>query len=730
MVSIKRDWRYTTLRGVGFPLTLSCCVSVLFMGAASLAADESSAASPQPFALGINEIVVTAQRRTERIQDVPMAVTLLNPRVLDQREIKSVRQLSPAVPGLLIDAVGGNTIPAIRGVTTLISQAGSVSNVALYLDGVYQPVGQANDLRLNDVERIEVLKGPQGTLYGRNATGGSINIYTAQPSFTPSGKVSVGYGSFDTVELNGFVNGPLVGDVVAGSLSANYSHSDGYVKDFTTGRSVGESTSYQLRSKVFFQFSDPVSLLLTAHLSYLNDPSVQETTALNGNSLGRVVNAVVADRPYTYSGSPAVNKSRQYGGAAKLSFDANFATLTSLTAYSRITNSYALDADGSSAPFVQYISPLDRANVFQEEVNLTSNAKTGFQWILGAGYYSYNALSLLYLPLPPDKFGVYSRTPDKAGSVFGEATIPFFDHFDAILGFRYTKETVTNRGSLAINPPTTEPFPFVGKSTYDKFTPRVTVQYKPSAYTNIYATFTQGFKSGLFDSASGAIVKPENLTAYEVGIKTSELSGGLTLNAEGFYYDYTNQQVQEIAFVNSQQLVKTTNSGKSRIYGFDGELIAPVTSDFSVHAGLSLLHAKVLDYPNASVLVPSGIGGNNQVVLPNARSKTLPRAPKFTLSITADYTHEFNFGAADISATYYHSGRIFYDYNNRITQPDYSTLSASAGWTSIDKHWRVSVVGRNLTDKRYLVATVLSAYDDGVFYAAPRSISAKIQYSY
>ena len=262
--------------------------------AAAPQTEAAQAPTPAPVPLSATnenngEIIVTAQRRAESTTDVPISLTVRNQQQLTQLGIQSIRDLHVGTPGLRIDRNGVSLQPSIRGVTALDGNPGNDANVAIYVDGVYRPNPAANNIDLPDVEQIEVLKGPQGTLFGRNATGGAIRITTARPSYTPGGSATVGYGSFNDVTARGTLTGPIVGNSIAASLSGYYEHNDGYLHDLTRGGAhTGGLESYLVRGKILIDPAPGVSVLLSAHYSRRIDGSLAGQP-FNGNTAARGV---------------------------------------------------------------------------------------------------------------------------------------------------------------------------------------------------------------------------------------------------------------------------------------------------------------------------------------------------------------------------------------------------------------------------------------------------------
>lgn len=679
-----------------------------------------------------DEIVVTAQRREQSSLDAPLAVTAVSAESLENQGIRRVLDLTQTVPGLKMDKIGGGTQAAIRGITTQVTGPGSDSNVAIYVDGVYQPLTQANDFRFPDLERVEVLKGPQGSLYGRNATGGAIRFLTKEPSFTAQGKVSAQYASYNDVLLRGFVSGPLISEVLAASLSASFGRSDGYVEDLLRGGKANPEKSWQVRGKLLWNVTNTIKAELIGHYSYLSDPTSLTALPLDGNTIAKPSGVFLPSKPRTAALDTYVfTRNEQAGIVGKLSIDLGFASLSGMSAYTDYRSPYQGDGDFSPLEAVRYEGAVDRHDNVQHEVLLTSNADGGIEWIVGANYYDHNTLSKLNIHITgrPAPLGVYKRVNTEAVAVFGEATIPLSSRLSAIAGLRYTKESVKLDALSGFGVSMLAPLPRVAEVSWGRATPRLTLKYEISDRTNVYATYSEGFKSGTLDPTNFAEVKPETLKAFEIGLKTREISG-VSLDLSSFYYDYKNQQVQSSTNVDGVPVAALTNAAGTEIYGLDGEISVRISPSLRFKSGLSLLHAKFTDFPNAVINVPTEAGPTTVVVLPNAKGKHAPRSPAWTLSFTADYSRELAIGRVGLSATAYHSDTIYYEYGNRVKQKPYTTLDARASWRPNNSPFELALFGRNLTDTVYISSTQLSSFGEGVVYSAPRTIGVEAALSF
>ncbi len=329
------------------------------------------------------EIVVTAQRREEKLRDVPISVTALSAKTIEHSGVATGLSLGQITPGLNFQGNGSTIQPAIRGVTSTGSNPGDAANVAIYVDGVYQPVQFSNFLELVDIQSIEVLKGPQGTLFGRNATGGAITVATRKPSFKPTATIKLGYSRFDEVNVQGFVSGGL-SDKVAVSLAANYRYNNGFRHDVISGADLAKSKVFSTRGKILAQLSDDFSALVSADYTDSQDNSTFSGQPLNGNtSAGTSPGVVLATVPNTAALNfvPVLNV-KGGGGSLRLEWAKPGVTVSSLTSYRHYISLQKPDSDVSNIPLSA--SQLDyKTDTWSQEFNAASAGGGKLNWVAG-----------------------------------------------------------------------------------------------------------------------------------------------------------------------------------------------------------------------------------------------------------------------------------------------------------------------------------------------------------
>ncbi len=714
----------------------------LSAGASAAHAQESASAAAEKAGQDDNVIIVTAQRRSERLTDVPVSVTAMTGAAIEAAGVTDTYSLQQVTPGLRMERLGVYTQPSIRGVTAASTSPGAEANVAMYVDGIYQPNQAANTIDLPDIARVEVLKGPQGTLFGRNATGGAIQIFTKDPTYEATGNVGVSYGRFNNIVAKAFVSAPLVQDRLAFSLSGYYEDNDGWIKDLlNNGKRTGQVKSRLLRGKLLFEPADGVKFVLSGQYSHRRDDSLFLYSALDGNTQGAnpdpLLNPagpvpVLATKPWTTSVNfPSKLEVKAWSVALKGSIDVGSAgTISTVTAYQKSKIRVSADGDASANEITSF-TILQPDKNFTQEVNFASEKFGSFSFVGGLFYYKddggYNPLIGNFSGFAFDNF---SDIKVRAWAAYAEGNLEITDKLTAIAGVRYSKEkrSVQYVGGLAAVFMGTD----VHSKSWDSFTPRVSLRYELAPQTNVYATYSQGFKSGVYDLNSTAVVpvNPEKIKAYEVGFKTSNRT--FDLNIAGFLYNYSNLQVQ----YNNGGFDALQNAGKARNYGLDIEGAMRVTPDFTLTTGFTYLHARYRDYNPASILVPlvngagQPVGGNAVVPTADLSGYQVSRAPKWTLNLGVNYEHEFAFGKLGFSGNMYHTDDVPMEQSGRIKQDAYTQFNARLSFEPGQTGVKLGIWGKNLSNEKVFQSTFITTGTDGASYAPPRTYGVSLDYAF
>jgi iron complex outermembrane receptor protein len=712
-------------------LTLACVLGAAMLTMAASAEAQAQAAASEPNSptdrpadqAANTDIVVTAERREQRLQEVPISVTALTGDSLERAGVDTGRDLTQVVPGLNFSRVNTAFQPTIRGVGTRGNSPGDESNVSVYVDGVYQPELATLSFDLLKIERLEVLRGPQGTLFGRNATGGLINIITPDPKPGFSAEVTGRLGNFAERSLQGYATGGS--DKIAADVSLLTYHDGGYVEDLVSGDKTGGQKSFAIRSKVLLTPTDRLKIVLTGNYFDTTDDSVVAIQPYRGNTIARALepDVLFGTRPYqsALTDDPFAN-SKQHGGSAAGTYDWEKVRLVATASYQDNRTAATLDVDGTVLD-VGLAHFIETSTWYTQELRLESVAARSFDWIVGAfalqGSGRFEPFNL------SDVYYLYSHQQVWSEAAFAEGTYHMFDdRLRLTAGARYTSEKrdydadstdATGVVTSAVNGAHTD---------FNRATPRVIAQYVFSKEANAYASYSKGFKSGVFNAfaVSAQPVRPEDLDAYEVGVKTDFLPG-LRMNLSAYHYQYNDIQVSARDPLTG--LTELLNAARAKMNGGELEITAAVTRQLSVRGAATYLDATYTSFPGAIVNPPLPNGGNSTAII-DASGTPVIRAPKHTYTIGADYVEEFAAGMFGLSTNLFFSDSYSWDLLQRLVQPQYKVLSAELSWTTANNRLRFALWGNNLTDALVYQQMVPSANADLVAFDRPRSYGISV----
>lgn len=674
----------------------------------------------------IHDIIVTAQRRAENLQNVPIAVTALTPATLAIAGVADTSDLTALTPGLNFNKnLGGFGQPRIRGVGTTATGPGIENPTATYIDGVYIGTSAGTLFSLNDVEQVAILKGPQGTLFGRNATGGLIQVTTRAPSIEPHAEVQVGYGNYDTVNVNGFASAGLSDDLAISVAGLYENQAKGFGKNLFNGQDIQTHEMGAGRAKL--QWSPDASTRFTLSGDYNQliaaDPAIR-TFGLrtNGTTTPGGPRDIDLDvQPYL--------KTEQWGTSLNAQHDFGGVQLVSITAYRKSHFHTIFDADQLPiAGLILNETQLDRQ--FSQEFQLQSTGKGPFKWVAGAYYFNSDGkydpirtsgffLAQPFFPLQAVDLYVDQKLHSYAGYVQG--TYALDDATNVTAGLRYTSDhrAITESQTLTVGGNLVPQAPVADARTFDKLTWRLALDHRFSDEVLGYISYNRGFKSGSFapDTFPIAVLEPETLDAFEVGLKTDLLDRHLRFNVAAYYYDQKNLQVNQIV----QGVLFVYNASGAKSYGFDADMQARVTDNFTITAGASYIHARYKTFLNAFELFPLPAGGNSFDQNGNATGNRLQNTPDATFNVGATYDIPTSFGKFTLAGNYYLNGGYYADPQNRVRQDRYNVVDASVNWTSSDGHFLVRVWAKNLTDEFYVQQTNPLNVGDNRVAEAPRT---------
>lgn len=705
--------------------------------AAPAQANAPSAAPEQqaPSGGALEDIVVTATRRAERLQDIPVAVTALTQNTMRSAGLADIRNLTQVVPGFFGGKNLGLFLPVIRGVGSSSSSAGDEPNVATYIDGIYQADPFSTFIDLAEVERVEVLRGPQGTVFGRNATGGLINVITPEPEFRTRGNLSFKYGrlrnSADDIDARGYVTGGLTENVAA-DLSAIYRRTGDFVQNLLPGKDAGGIRVVDLRSKLLFKPSDASQIILTGE--YTDQKSSTNALQPLGNATaGRsFAGAVLPTKAWQISTNtrPRLDFTR-YNLALRTKFELGAVNLETSTGYMHNKTIQLTDSDSSNIPLgeVDAIDPPITTESISQEIRLLSASTGPFKWLVGAyGFHLDAHAGVRIFSNPTGGAGGTNTvlrpniwTTSYAG--FGEGTYEIAPSLFLTGGIRYTWEKREFRQNLN----GTDLFGKTSKS-FDKVTYRGAIRYNVSNKTNVYASFGTGYKSGVYNyvSTTPTPVNPETIKSWEVGIKSDPLPW-LRANASAFYYDYKNLQVQAKSPTGNTFILQ--NAASARVYGGELELTAAATRDLNLRGSIAYTHGDYRSFPQAQTFVAQPSGGNLGVTA-DVSGNQMTRSPRFSMNGGIDWGHDLGDGRLSIAANVYHSSRVYFDFANYYSQKPYSLVSGEIAWTILDDKLKFSVWATNLTNEKVFREIRAGALSTDVSYEQPRKVGVGVGYKF
>lgn len=665
----------------------------------SLAALDAGSPVSADVATPIAEVVVTARRIKEGIQDIPMSVQALSGEYLDQARVTRLHELQFAIPGLVVNTIGmfGAGF-SLRGVGD--QRIGGMS-VAPHLNGVY--LGDANlaIARMFDLERIEVLKGPQGTLYGRNASGGSINYITRAPTESLDAQVELSYGSFETVRAQGHVNLPL--GKAAARLAFIASEGDGYIRNSVDDRRFAADDYWGVRGSLRVAATENLSIDVMAQ-SIRDDGGAGDLWLPNPAFLPDPndihLTTVTLDNPYLHSEVDNVDVNIEY--------EFGFATLRSISGYARSEVRNVDDCAGF--PALQGCARAALPNEteqWSQELQLVIPGSRGVSGLVGAYYAdSDGTLDFAFiLPrlAPPLRNNASFSSSDPAFALFGQASAQLAGGWSTTAGVRLSREE--HRMSTIGTGVNDSPTLLVGKVDSDDVSWRFDLGYEFDEDAMAYVSASTGYKSGGFDrgadSESGLDeFAPEELVALEAGAKTQWGDGRLTLNAAAFYYDFTNLQVSTATLEDGSFVFGIDNAAKAELYGIDAETSFQASDHWLFQAGVVWLGKReFVEYENDEV---GDVLSGNELV----------RSPEWSASAAVEFGHSLrDHGNLTARVEYSYHSDFYYTAANdpNFAQDDFGLLNAFVQFEAANGHWYAFASGRNLTDEDYFNQVLIQA---------------------
>jgi iron complex outermembrane receptor protein len=694
------------------------------------------------------EIVVTAQKREQSVQDVPISITAFSSRELRDLGITSTTDLAAITPGLTIGQnTGDGDFPfiSLRGVTVRDFADTNESPSAVYVDEFYKANLVGLDQQVFDIQRIEVLRGPQGTLYGRNATGGLVHYLTKRPTREAEGYAQLTLGDYNTRRLEAAFGGPL-GDAWAARVSVLHDEHDGWMRNLFAGGADGNALdANSVRGQITFEPSSDASYNLLAQFSEnKNDAGnmFHEFSARTDPVTGLAIAAPGAtgfsgfvdpspDDPRTTVSDRDISlKTRQFTAIGRGEWHLGEMQLVSVSGYEKSAKDGSSDSDAT--PFVRGTEVHPRGEQYSQELRLLGSTGRA-NWLAGAYYFNYHIDGRQARCLPStcnaNRNPIFYDMKTDSWAAFGNVDWTLTEKLSLTTGLRYTQE---NKDYVLNN---TDAGVLFSRATVGDLARRDDNNVSFNARLNLtpvedmllYAGVARGFKAGTFNVgftpiATAAIpVEPEELTSYEVGFKTS-MGRTLRVNGALFYYDYKDSQAFQF---DGQTLASTAFNRDAAITGAELELDVRPTEGFNLR-----LTGTYLDATLKGVVRP----GPTNAGLPPVDTQ-MPLAPKWNLSGLARYQwHAPWTGNLWIQANAtYNSDQYFDAFNSPAHfEPGYTVVNARIGWDSEDEKWNVAVFADNLTDRVYRTYSFDLAFLNFAtsVYGKPRWVGGLVTYSF
>ena len=648
--------------------------STLLWAMPAMAQDQTAQPQADAQAIDPNAIIVTARRREESLQDTPVAITAVNAAMLENKAAVNIGDLTGGVPNLLITNQNSGAAAAtlaIRGLTYADVEKSQEPTVGVVVDGVFIGTSTGQFFDFFDIEQIEVLRGPQGTLFGRNTIGGVINIRRTRPTGEFGAKMEVSYGKFNTLATRAVVNAPLSSD---GSIGAKlfyfHNETDGWYRQGQTGERRGFGNNENFGGSILFAPKDSgFDALFTLEKQVQKADPVVASLTQTGEVFCGLIPANECNRNnttdlYTVFGLPNETNYSAPAATLEMNYDAGDVKLTSVTGWRDSRENQTQDFDGSSTD-LYYVRRLQNYEQWSQELRAAGKFSDSFDYVVGLFYFSseyrltqYSRVFGFAPTVPPEIFDTNPQVVNgktKSVAVFGDFNWAFADQWRLSFGGRFTrdKKSLDNSfGGIEIGR---------GTDTFKKFTPKVGVDFRPNDDVMFYGSWSQGYRSGGFSpragtaASAGIAYQPEVVDSFEVGGKFDLFDRKLQFNVAAFYSSYKdlhqNNTLNCPSCATGNETI-TSNVGSAKIKGLEFDFTARPTSQLTITGSMGLLDSKFKGF------IVGGISPVSGAVVPYDYSRNdLIYNPNMTASLAADYTMPTSFGEIIANLSYRYIGR-------------------------------------------------------------------------
>ena len=726
----------------------------------------------------VQEVVVTAQHRSENVQTVPITIQAFSADTLRDLGVKTTSDLSQFTPNVSIAlpaGAGNQPIITIRGIGLNDYNTNNAGPNGVYLDEVYLSSPSSQTFQTFDLERVEVLKGPQGTLYGRNTSGGAINLVSAKPGDSFSARAHAEYSSFNTFNFEGAVGGPIT-STLDGRIAAVWTKSDGWAHNLLTGADENGANAVAMRAQLLWKPTDDLKVLFGVNGGYVDNRPTEyrHLGALDANgalcsvaatNAGRCVDLFGFGAPAKFTDVSANRREhlrvKDFATNLRVDYSLGRINLVSLTSFASNNKFHPEDTDASPNRLLEVNFGVKSTTVTQEF--RASRTESRYSWVLGA-YYLHELLKQdqklsLFLDMDTvfglpgvgdgvafNAFALNRQTTD-SGAVFGQGEYKITDRLKLIAGGRYTAERKSFQAQSA------DQFQQGGQDNFGPLTPivasdqsksgsafswRLGANYDVAKDVMAYASVATGFKSGGFNGGFLSLVpaealrqlqpvEPEKVKTYEVGLKSSFFDRRVILNLAAFYNDYRNMQVFVLVppvVAGGLSVNVLDNAKKAETKGIDAEITAIPFHDLTLSAQIGLLSATLTDF--VAERDPSA---------PNYSGNRLPSAPRTSASISAVWRHDVGPGTLEIQANANYKSFVYFDVSNDpyVTQDPYWIENLRLGYSVDAGRWEVAGYVHNLSNKHYFVDSFDFTSPFGLvegIMGAPRSYGVEVNYRF
>lgn len=693
-------------------------------------AAQAQDAPVQDEAATVDEVIVTARRRDERLQDVPVAVTALGEQALQNLQVADIGDIEKAVPNLTLH-VGdaSNAVVYIRGVGQIDSLAFADPGVGIYVDDVYLGRAQGAFLDVYDVERIEVLRGPQGTLYGRNTIGGAVKFVSKALTNDLEGSAEVTVGDYDRLDFRGSVNVPIVEDRFLAKFAVARASREGYSTNTVDGSDDGDKDLWAGRAAFEWRASDDLTFRLNIDASS-DTPDTSRTPARATPVFGIPASAdpfkVQADfNDLNDLKTAGVSLVADWRVSDTLGFK-------SITAHRQMSYDAKLDLDATElAIFGVY--DFEDQDQFSQEFQLTYGGDR-LNWVAGLYYFQEDdrTYSGLYGPAIALVTGSVNDQHNESYALYGQGTYDLTDRLSLTAGLRYTYERKDfDRTQKFFDAAT--PFPvdyrqpgllvtdISVEDSWSSLSPKIGLDYKPNEDVLLYVSASRGFKSGGFDGRSNDAAgarpyDPETMWAYEAGIKSTWFDRRLIANFTVFHNDYTDLQLSSfVADPMGGFAALFTNAGAATIRGAELEVTARPAPGLNLNATVGYLDAQYDEY-----IGPGGLDISDQ--------REIVNAPEWSARIGGTWRVPLSFGDVVLGADAAYRSKTYPTVSSSevLAQDGYTIVDAFVRYEAPEERWSLTLGGKNLTDEEYITHGFDLSDSLGyqlAYYGAPRTVS-------